>query len=76
MPTLTLARTAYHGFNQKPPFIEVGYFKLVSADEVRKLVIIICVVLGENGCVFTKCKWWFGCPKLHPFWPGSSRKIG
>lgn len=48
----TLNPAIYHGFKQKPPFFEGWYYKLVSADESRKVAIIPGVILGQQGHAF------------------------
>jgi hypothetical protein len=45
---------AYHGFNKKPPFFEGWYYKLVSADESKKLAIIPGVILGQDAHAFVQ----------------------
>ena len=53
MPMRTIhAPGVYHGLHQKPPFFEGWYFKLVSADEYYKMVLIPGVILGQNGHAF------------------------
>lgn len=44
----TLTPGVYHGSNKKPPFFEGWYFKLVSADESKKIAIIPGVILGQD----------------------------
>src|SRR5512145_3329350 len=44
----------YHGQRQRPPFFEGWYFKLISADETRKLAIIPGVFFGPNGHAFVQ----------------------
>lgn len=44
----------YHGTNQKPPFFEGWYFKLVSADEKHKIAIIPGVILGKDEHAFVQ----------------------
>jgi hypothetical protein len=48
----TLNPGVYHGFNNKPPFFEGWYFKLVSADEKHKIAIIPGVILGQDTHAF------------------------
>ncbi len=45
---------SYHGLNQKPPFFEGWYFKLVSADEKNKIAIIPGVILGMDAHAFVQ----------------------
>jgi hypothetical protein len=42
----------YHGHAARPPFFEGWYFKLVSADETRRLAVIPGVFLGQDGHAF------------------------
>ncbi|MFZ6027997.1 MAG: lycopene cyclase domain-containing protein [Chloroflexota bacterium] len=49
-----LTPAAYHGTGQRPPFFEGWYFKLISADETRKLAVIPGVFLGEEGHAFVQ----------------------
>ena len=42
----------YHGFNQRPPFFEGWYFKLVNADENKRYAIIPGVILGDHAHSF------------------------
>ncbi len=44
----------YHGFNQKPPFFEGWYYKMVSADEKEKIAIIPGVILGDDSHAFVQ----------------------
>ena len=44
----------YHGTQQKPPFFEGWYFKLVSADETSKIAIIPGVILGKDAHAFVQ----------------------
>ena len=48
----TLTPAMYHGFTKKPPFFEGWYYKLVSADETRKVAIIPGVILGQDAHAF------------------------
>jgi tocopherol cyclase len=47
-----LAPGTYHGTNQKPPFFEGWYYKIVSADESNKVAIIPGVILGQDAHAF------------------------
>jgi hypothetical protein len=51
---LSLTPAAYHGHRHRPPFFEGWYFKLISADESRKLALIPGVFLGEQGHAFVQ----------------------
>lgn len=44
----------YHGKNQKPPFFEGWYYKLVSADGNHRLAIIPGVILGDEDQSFVQ----------------------
>ncbi len=48
----TLTPAIYHGFDKKPPFFEGWYYKLVSADETRKVAVIPGVILGQDAHAF------------------------
>ena len=49
---LSLNPNMYHGANQKPPFFEGWYFKLISADERQRYAIVPGVILGASGHAF------------------------
>ena len=42
----------YHGHNARAPFFEGWYFKLVSADENKRLAVIPGAILGQDGHAF------------------------
>jgi len=42
----------YHGANQKPPFFEGWYYKVISADESQRYAIVPGVILGASGHAF------------------------
>ena len=44
----------YHGHKARPPFFEGWYFKLVSADETKRLAVIPGVILGQDGHAFVQ----------------------
>jgi len=46
--------STYHGTDQKPPFFEGWYFKMVSADEKHKIAIIPGVILGKDQHAFVQ----------------------
>ena len=46
--------STYHGTDQKPPFFEGWYFKMVSADEKSKIAIIPGVFLGDDTHAFVQ----------------------
>lgn len=48
----TLTPAVYHGFGKKPPFFEGWYYKLVSADETRKVAVIPGIILGQDAHAF------------------------
>ena len=48
----TLHPALYHGFDQKPPFFEGWYYKLVNADEDHRLAVIPGVILGKQAHAF------------------------
>jgi tocopherol cyclase len=48
----TLNPAMYHGHGMRPPFFEGWYFKLVSADETRRMAIIPGIILGDKGHAF------------------------
>ena len=47
-----LTPSLYHGHNQKPPFFEGWYYKLVSANQDHRYAIIPGIFLGKNGYAF------------------------
>lgn len=45
----TLHPEIYHGFNKKPPFFEGWYYKLISANEQTRFVIIPGIFRGQDN---------------------------
>ena len=50
----TLHPEIYHGHDRRPPFFEGWYYKLVSADENKRLAVIPGVILGQDAHCFVQ----------------------